>query len=113
MICNNNCRKCNHFIRNTIECGYGKKLMVIEFDFETYMNNLPNIEFEKYNNEDGYHFDDYDDISSLYILRKKSPFYIDIGKINNELKKFNLKIQVLEYNTDCIGDYLLVEKVKL
>ena len=82
MICNNNCRKCNHFIKNTIECGYGKKLMVIEFDFETYMNNLPNIEF-------------------------------DIGKINNELEKFNLKIQVLEYNTDCIGDYLLVEKVKL
>ena len=81
MICNNNCRKCNHFIKNTIECGYGKKLMVVEFDFETYMNNLSNIKFEKYDNEDGYHFDDYNDISSLYILRKKSPFYIDIGKI--------------------------------
>ena len=85
MICNNNCRKCNHFIKNTIECGYGKKLMVVEFDFETYMNNLPNIEFEKYDNEDGYHFDDYDDTSLMYILRKKEPFYIDVGKINNEL----------------------------
>ena len=107
MICNNNCRKCNHFIKNTIECGYGKKLMVVEFDFETYMNNLPNIEFEKYNN------DDYDDTSSMYILRKKEPFYIDVGKINNGLEKFNLEIKVLEYNTDNIGDYLLVEKVKL
>ena len=84
MICNNNCRKCNHFIRNTIECGYGKKLMVIEFDFETYMNNLPNIKFAKYDNDDGYHFDDYDDTSSMYILRKKEPFYIDIGKIKKK-----------------------------
>ena len=113
MICNNNCKDCSYFIKNTIECGYGKNLMVVEFDFETYMKNLSNIIFEKYDNEDGYHYDDYDDISSMYILRKKPSFYIDIGKINKELKKFNLAVQVLEFNTDNIGDYLLIEKVIL
>ena len=113
MICNNNCKNCSHFIKDTIECDYGKKLMVVEFDFETYMNNLSSIVFEKYDNEDGYHYDNYDDISSMYILRKKSPFYIDVGKINNELKKFNLAIRVLEFNRDNVGDYLLVEKVEI
>ena len=113
MICNNNCKNCRHFIKDRIECDYGKKLMVVEFDFETYMNNLSSIVFEKYDNEDGYHYDNYDDVSSMYILRKKSPFYIDVGKINNELEKFNLAIRVLEFNRDNVGDYLLIEKVVL
>ena len=30
----------------------------------------------EYDNEDGYHFDDYNDISSLYILRKKIETFI-------------------------------------
>ena len=47
MICNKDCKNCKHFIKNTIECSKNKKLIVVEFDFETYMNNLSNIVFEK------------------------------------------------------------------
>ena len=113
MICNKDCKNCKHFIKNTIECSKNKKLIVVEFDFETYMNNLSNIVFEKYDNKDSYHYDNYDDISSFYILRKKSPFYIDIGKIHKELEKYDIKIEVLELNCDNIGDYLLIKKVEI
>ena len=33
--------------------------------------------------------------------------------INNELEKYNIKIEVLELNCDNVGDYLLIKKVEI
>lgn len=106
------CRKCMFFNSIDIECGKDKKIRILPYDFESYMKNQDTIIFEKYEDDD-FHFGKFDDLDSLYIIRKKNPYFINIKKFNEELESNGYRIDVLELNTDYDGDYLLVRKVEL
>ena len=108
----NDCRKCIYFSFVGIECGKGKNIMIVPYDFESYMKKQDTILFEKYKDDD-FHFGKFDDLDSLYIIRKKNPYFINIKNFNKELESNGYRIDVLELNTDCDGDYLLVRKVEL
>ena len=112
MICENDCRECDSYNKYNMKCDKGKGIMILPFDFETYMNNIKTIEFEKYE-DDEYHFGQYDDLESLYIIRMKSPYYVNIKKINEKLKLMDIELKTIEMNKDNKGIYILVEKVMI
>lgn len=112
MICKNECKDCDSFNKYEIECIKGKDIMVIPFDFETYMNNIKTIEFEKYE-DDEYHYGKYDNLESLYIIRMKNPYMVNLKEINEKLRHTNIELKTLELNKDFKGIYILVEKVMI
>ena len=111
MVCENECRDCDSFDKWKIECTEGKNIMVIPFDFELFMNNIKTIDFSKYENDE-HHYGKYDNLESLYIIRMKEPYMVNLKEINQKLRHMNIELKTLELNKDFKGIYILVKKVE-
>ena len=111
MICKSDCRECLHFNKLRMVCRLDKEIMVVPFELKTYLENRSGIEsVEEFQEWDSMSLT-YKEKSNIFKVRKMKNFFIDFQKINGYLKEMNIELELLEWNRDSVGDYLLM-KVK-
>ena len=111
MICKSYCRECSHFNQLRMVCRLDKEIMIVPFELKTYLKNRSGIEsVEEFQEWDSMTLT-WNENSNIFKIRKMKNFFIDFNKINNYLKEMNIELELLEWNRDNVGDYLLI-KVK-
>lgn len=111
MICKGDCRECLHFNQLRMVCKLDKEIMIVPFELKNYLENRSGIEsVEEFQEWDSMSLT-YKEKSNIFKIRKMKNFFIDFNKINDYLKEMNIELELLEWNRDNVGDYLLI-KVK-
>lgn len=112
MLCKSDCRECINFNPLRLVCKKGNGIMIIPFDLKKFLKERNGIKsVENYNEWDSKTLT-WNENSNIIKIRKTKGLFINFKIINDYLKTLNIELELLEWNRDNEGDYVLMKVVK-